>query len=73
LLSVPSYNVEITPHQSNKSNNQTVQIIEKGWFNILDLLRFCDKRDMARGLWLARYGFESLDGKVKMIRDKWTI
>jgi hypothetical protein len=28
---------------------------------------------MARGFWLARYGFESLDGKVKYFRKKWII
>jgi hypothetical protein len=34
-------------------------------FNILDLLRYCDKRDMEKCLWIARYEIESLDDKVK--------
>jgi hypothetical protein len=29
-------------------HNQTGQTIEKGWFIILDLLRYCDERDMAK-------------------------
>jgi hypothetical protein len=62
-----SYNTEIAQHKHTIQckHNQTRQAIEKSLFNILDLLRFCDKRDMAKGLWNARYGFESLDGKVK--------
>jgi hypothetical protein len=54
-----SYNVEITHHKHTiqYKHNQTRQTNEKGWFNILDLLRYCDKRDMAKGLWIARYGF----------------
>jgi hypothetical protein len=31
--------------------------------NILDLLRYCDKRDMAKELGIMKYGFESLVGK----------
>jgi hypothetical protein len=34
-------------------------------FYILDLLRDCDKRDMAKELWIVTYGFESLSGKIK--------
>jgi hypothetical protein len=32
-------------------------------FNILDLLRYCDKRDMAKEFWIARYEFENLARK----------
>jgi hypothetical protein len=33
--------------------------LKRGWFNILDLLRYYDKRDMAKGLWIAGDRFES--------------
>jgi hypothetical protein len=29
-------------------------------FHILDFLRYCDRRDMAKELGIMRYGFESL-------------
>jgi hypothetical protein len=62
-----SYNIEISQHKHaiQSKHKQTRQAIEKCWSNILDFLRYGDKRDMAKGLWVARYGFESLDGKVK--------
>jgi hypothetical protein len=44
-------------------HNQTRQTIEKGLFNNLDFSRYCDKRDMAKELWIARNEFESLVGK----------
>jgi hypothetical protein len=47
-----SYNTEIAQHKHTIQfkHNQTRQAIEKCLFNLLDLLRFCDKRDMAKGL-----------------------
>jgi hypothetical protein len=62
-----SYNIEITQHKHTiqSKHDQTGQTIEKCWFSILDLLRYCDKRDMAKGLWIARYEFEILNGKSK--------
>jgi hypothetical protein len=59
-----SYNIEIAQHKHTiqYKHNQT---IETGWFNILDFLRYCDTRDMAKRWWLAGYRFESLDGKIK--------
>jgi hypothetical protein len=62
-----SYNIIIAPHKHNiqSKHKQTRQAIGKCWFNILDLLRYCDERDMAKNTWLARYRFESVDGKVK--------
>jgi hypothetical protein len=47
-----SYNIEITQHKHTiqSKHNQTRQTIEKCWFNILDFLRYCDKRDMAKDL-----------------------
>jgi hypothetical protein len=47
-----SYNTEIAQHKHTiqSKHNQTRQAIKKCWFNILDLLRFYDKRDMAKGL-----------------------
>jgi hypothetical protein len=32
-------------------------------FNNLDISRYCDRRDMAKELWIAVYGFESFVGK----------
>jgi hypothetical protein len=32
-------------------------------FNNLGYSRCCDKRDMAKELWIVRYGFESVVGK----------
>jgi hypothetical protein len=52
-------------HTIQYKHNQTRQTIQNDWFNIFDLLGFCDKRDMAKGLWVVRYEFESLVGKVK--------
>jgi hypothetical protein len=45
-----NYNTEITQHKHTiqSKHNQTRQAIEKSWFNILDLLRYYDKRDIAR-------------------------
>jgi hypothetical protein len=59
-------------HTVQFKQNQTRQTTEKCWFNILDFLRYCDRRDMAKELWIARYEFESLAGKVKMIGENWT-
>jgi hypothetical protein len=66
-----NYNTKLTQHKHTiqSKHNQTTQTKRKGWFNILDLLRFCDKRNMAKGWWLARYRFESLDGKVNDLRE----
>jgi hypothetical protein len=60
-----SYNTEITQHKHTiqSKHNQTRQAIEKGLFNPLDFSRYCDRRDMAKELWIVRYGFESLVGK----------
>jgi hypothetical protein len=44
-------------------HNQTRQTKEKGLFNNLDFSRYCDRRDIAKELWIVRYGFESLVGK----------
>jgi hypothetical protein len=41
-------------------------------FNILDLLRYYDKRAMAKELWIVRHGFECLVGRFIMIRENWT-
>jgi hypothetical protein len=38
----------------------------------LDLLRYYDKRDMAKELWIARYEFESLVGRFIMMGENWT-
>jgi hypothetical protein len=45
-----NYNIELTQHKHTTpiATKQTKQTIENSLFNILDLLRFCDKRDMAR-------------------------
>jgi hypothetical protein len=69
LLFVPSYNIEITQHKhTNQSQqNQSRQPIEKGWFIILDFLWLYDKKDMACGLWLVRYDFDSFNGKFKCL------
>jgi hypothetical protein len=55
-----SYNIVIAQHKHTiqSKHNQTRQAIEKCWFNILDLLRYCNKRDMAIGLWIAGDRFE---------------
>jgi hypothetical protein len=47
----------------------TRQTIEKGLFYIFDLLRDCDKRDMAKELWIVRYVFEWQD---QMMGENWT-
>jgi hypothetical protein len=44
-----------------------MQTIGKGWFIILAFLWLDVKKDMTGGMWLARYGFESLDVKVKWL------
>jgi hypothetical protein len=56
-----SYNTEIAQqkHTIQTKHNQTRQTIEKCLFNILDLLRFCDKRDMAK-----RLGLQDIDLRV---------
>jgi hypothetical protein len=43
-------NIELTQHKHTTpiATKQTEQTIKNSLFNILDLLRFCDKRDMAR-------------------------
>jgi hypothetical protein len=45
-----NYNTELTQHKHTTpiATKQTEQTIENSLFNILDLLIFCDKRDMAR-------------------------
>jgi hypothetical protein len=47
-----NHNIEITQykHTIQSKHNQTRQAIEKCWFNILDLLRYYDKRDMLKDL-----------------------
>jgi hypothetical protein len=47
-----SYIIKLTQHKQTiqYKHNQTRQTIEKYWFNILDSLRYCDERDMAKGL-----------------------
>jgi hypothetical protein len=61
-----SYNTEITQHKHTipSKHSQARQTIKKRLFNILGLLRLCDKRDIAKELWIVRYTFESLNGKV---------
>jgi hypothetical protein len=56
-----SYNIEIAQHKhtTQHKHNQTGQTIEKGWFNILDFLRYCDKEDMVKRLWIVGDRFES--------------
>jgi hypothetical protein len=64
-----SYNIELTQHKHTiqLNHNKTRQAIEKGWFNILYLLRYCGKRDMAKGLWIAGDRFESYGlSKIKL-------
>jgi hypothetical protein len=45
-----NYNTELRQHKHTTpiATKQIEQTIENSLFNILDLLRFCDKRDMAR-------------------------
>jgi hypothetical protein len=45
-----NYNTKLTQHKHTTpiATKQIEQTIENSLFNILDLLRFCDKRDMAR-------------------------
>jgi hypothetical protein len=66
-----SYNTEIAQykHTIQYKHSQIRQAIENCWFNILDFLRYGNKRDMAKIFWIARYRFESLDGKVKDLRE----
>jgi hypothetical protein len=47
-----NYNTEITQHKHtiHSNHNQTREAIKKYWFNILDLLRYYDKRDMVKDL-----------------------
>jgi hypothetical protein len=54
-----NYNTKIAQHKHSiqYKHNKTRQAIEKCLFNLLDLLRFYDKRDMAKGLWIARNRF----------------
>jgi hypothetical protein len=41
-----SYSIEITQHKHTiQSNIIKRQTIEKYWFNILDVVRYCDMRD----------------------------
>jgi hypothetical protein len=62
-----NYNTKIEQykHSIQYKHNQARQAIEKCWFNILDFLGVYDKRDLAKGLWIVRYEFESLVGKFK--------
>jgi hypothetical protein len=44
-----------------------------GLFNNLDLLRCYDKKDMAKEIWIVKYGFESLAGEDQYdLRENWT-
>jgi hypothetical protein len=45
-----NYNIELTQqkHTTPIATKQIEQTIENSLFNILDLLRLCDKRDMSR-------------------------
>jgi hypothetical protein len=52
-------------HTIQSKHNQTRQAIEKCWFNLLDFLRYCNKRDMAKDYGLQEIDFESLVEKVK--------
>jgi hypothetical protein len=54
-------------------HNQIGQTIEKGWFNILDLLRYCDERDMAKDCGLEMIHFLKLERQDKMIGERWAI
>jgi hypothetical protein len=62
-----NYNTKIAQHKHTiqTKHNQTRQTTKKGLFNILDFSRYCDRKDRAKELWIARYEFESLDGKFK--------
>jgi hypothetical protein len=59
-------------HTVRFKQNQTRQTTENGWFNLLNFLRYYDRRDMTIELGIMRYGFESLVGKVNMIGENWT-
>jgi hypothetical protein len=54
-----NYNTKITQHKHTiqSKHNQTRQTTEKYLFNNLDLLGYCDRRDMAEDLWIVRYEF----------------
>jgi hypothetical protein len=56
-----NYNTEISQykHTIQYKHNQTRQAIEKGWFNIFDLLGYCYRRDMAKD-----YGLQEIDLRV---------
>jgi hypothetical protein len=45
-----SYNTKIAQHKHTiqSKHSQTRQAFEKGWFNLLNLLRYCGKRDKAK-------------------------
>jgi hypothetical protein len=60
-----NYNIEIAQHKHiiQTKHNQTRQAIKKCWFNILDFLRYYERIDMTKELWIMRYGFEILVGK----------
>jgi hypothetical protein len=69
-----SYNIVIAPHKHTiqSKQNQTRQAIEKCWFNILDLLRYCDKRDMTKRfvvckIWIWEFGWQ-----YQKIWKEWT-
>jgi hypothetical protein len=53
-------------------HNPTRQTIKKGLFNNLGHSRYCDKRDMAKELWIVRYGFWELEWQDQMIGENWT-
>jgi hypothetical protein len=64
-----SYNIKI--HHINTPCNPNIikqdKQIKKCWFNILDFLWYCDKRDMAKDYELQEIDFESLVEKVKWL------
>jgi hypothetical protein len=73
------YNIELTHHKHtiHSKQNQTRQTIERCWFNILDLLRYCDKRDMVWGLackiWFWGFGWQGqmIRENLNYLRYKW--
>jgi hypothetical protein len=40
-------------------------------FNNLDLLGYCDRKDMTKDHGLQEIDFESLSGKIKMFGENW--
>jgi hypothetical protein len=68
-----NYNTEIIQHKHTKQSklNQTRQTIEKCLFNILGLLRLCDKRDMSKGL-ACKLEVWEFGWQGQMIWENWT-